>query len=365
MASASDCEIEYTQGGTATGSGYGSDRDTDNKVTLSYYKTSKGTKWGSSDKLVQVTFRPIAGLTKKDSKFNSSGTVSVTWYMTLTCNGSTVRYPSSGNKTASYKCFYGSTGEDEDDPGDPYCGFTWSTTTTFKITDATFLAGLVAGKNIVCQYYFPKNSNYCIINNAHAWVTAWTSNTEPSAPKINYPIANTTTYNTKPRFSMTGTDSNSDTLTYQYSMDKSTWTNLATSVTSGTTKTGQVSTSQSTGSKTLYIRTYDGNAYSSVASRSFTIGNTSLSVNAGDQIDDTIMDRAQSYITNLAAYYGDDAPSWTACDVGTKLNASQINDLNNKLKDLTPQQSFTVPSAGSTIVASLFATDINKAIKDS
>lgn len=105
-------------------------------------------------------------------------------------------------------------------------------------------------------------------------------------------------------------------------MDNSTWTNLATSVTSNTEKIGQVSTSQSTGSKTLYVRTYDGNAYSSKVSVPFTIGNTSLSVNAGDQIDDTIMDRAQSYITNLAAYYKDDAPSWTACNAGTKLNVS-------------------------------------------
>jgi hypothetical protein len=119
-------------------------------------------------------------------------------------------------------------------------------------------------------------------------------------------------------------------------MDNSTWTNLATGVSSGTSKIGQVSTAQSAGSKTLYIRTYDGFSYSSVASRAFTIGTPSISPSSETKIDDSLIDNAQNYITNLAAYYGNTAPSWTAENAENKLTAASISDLNTKLKALTP-----------------------------
>ena len=351
------CEIEYSQTGGKPGNGYGSNRLTSNTATLYYYQIASGSKWGSNDILTSIIFVPKAGLTKTSGNFSSSGSVSVSWYMTLTCNGITIRYPTSGNKTESYPCYAGN--------GDPYCGFIWSYGQWITITDPTFLQGVKNNSGITCKYYFPNNSNYCVTSNAYGAIMRWVSGVAPTTPTFNYPVASKITYNTKPRFSMKGTDGDGNTLTYQYSMDNSTWTNLATGVSSGTPKEGQVSTAQSTGSKTLYIRTYDGTAYSTVASRSFTIGSTSLGVSAGGTIDDATIDNAQSYITNLASYYGNSAPSWTTCNAGTKLNLAQITELNTRLKALTPAQSFTVPSAGSAIAASTFNTTINNAIKNS
>ena len=77
------------------------------------------------------------------------------------------------------------------------------------------------------------------------------------------------------------------------------------------------------------------------------------------------MNKAQNYISNLADYYGDTAPSWTIQDIGNKLTADSISDLNTKLKDLTPGQTFTVPTAGEKASYNVFATNINTAIKNS
>jgi hypothetical protein len=84
------------------------------------------------------------------------------------------------------------------------------------------------------QFYFPANSNYRVISNAHAEITSWEKNTPPITPVFNYPFNGAITYNTKPKISMTGTDVDGDKLIYQYSTDGSNWYNLATDVSSGT-----------------------------------------------------------------------------------------------------------------------------------
>ena len=185
--------------------------------------------------------------------------------------------------------------------------------------------------------------------------------TDPPKVTMTYPKSGKTTYNTQPRIAVTATSSSSITR-YRYSFNNSTWTNLSTSIT-GTSATFQTSP-QSTGSKTIYVQAYNGE-WSGSAQQSFTIGTTSLGATEGALIDDVYIDNAQSYITNLAAYYGNTAPSWTTCNAGTKLNASQISELNTRLKALTPAQSFIVPTAGTLVDNALFSTTINNAIKDS
>lgn len=185
---------------------------------------------------------------------------------------------------------------------------------------------------------------------------------DPPSAAITYPKASKTTYNTKPRIAVTGSTSSGSITNYRYSFNNSTWTNTGKT---GTSATFQPSSAQSTGSKTIYVQSYNGTEWSSSVSRSFTIGTTSLGATEGALIDDAYIDNAQSYITNLAAYYGNTAPSWTACNAGTKLNASQISELNTRLKALTPAQSFTVPTAGTKVDNALFSTTINNAIKKS
>lgn len=367
---ATSCVVRYTQTGGSPSDAYGNSPDSDNQVTLYYRDLKEGTMWGSGDTLSMITFYPSAGLTGSGGVIFSNGQwVTTSWYMVITCNGTSIRCPGgSGTYSTGSSSYYGY--------GYPYNGFTWSSEINITIKNgaditvqsgsiANFLAGVKNLSTITYKIYFPNNSNYRIIDNATGEITSWETNTAPTTPTINYPVSGKITYNTKPRFSMSGTDADGNTLTYQYSMNNSSWTDLASGLSSGTTKTGQVSSSQSTGSKTLYVRTYDGKAYSSVASRSFTIGTTSLGTTTDSTIDNATIDNAQSYITNIAAYYGNTAPSWTICNRSTELSASQISELNTGLKALTPGQSFTVPSAGAACDASLFATTINNAIKNS
>ena len=57
-----------------------------------------------------------------------------------------------------------------------------------------------------------------------------------------------------------------------------------------------------------------------------------MGASKGSEIDDTIIDNAQSYITNLYAYYNKTpAPTWTACDEGSKLTIASLNELDTNL----------------------------------
>lgn len=355
---ATSCQALWTAGGVDISSAYGNNYVSSNSVSRNYYTNEAGTLWSSSTNLTKIRVSVIAALGGGGISGGSQYTVSYTCQ--LTCNGATVTLPSGSITSTAYSGY-----------GNPYIGFTWNSYWSGNsnsavggdITNATFLAG-IKNKYPVTITFTYLSKGY-ILTNTYMAVNSWEANNAPTTPTFNYPVASKTTYNTKPRFSMKGTDADGNSLTYQYSMNNSTWTNLATSVSSGTSKSGQVSTAQSTGSKTLYLRTYDGASYSSVASRAFTIGSTSLGASINNIIDDTIIDNAQSYITNLASYYGNSAPSWITCNAGTKLNLAQITELNTRLKALSPAQSFTVPSANSTISASLFSTTINNAIKNS
>ena len=205
-----------------------------------------------------------------------------------------------------------------------------------------------------------KSGNYSFYNQVDVIIDSY-EYSDPPTVGITYPVASKTTYNTSPRIGVTGSTASGSITNYRYSFDNSTWTNTGKTGTSATFQTS----AQSTGSKTIYVQSYNGTEWSSTVSRSFTIGTTSLGAAQEALIDDAYIDNVQTYITNLAAYYGNTAPSWTACNATTKLNLAQITDLNTKLKALTPGQSFTVPSVGDKVDNALFSTTINNAIKNS
>ena len=279
------CQALWTAGGTGISSAYGNNYVSSNSVSRNYYTNESGTLWSSSTNLTKIRVSVVAALGGGGISGGSTYTVSYTCQ--LTCNGATVTLPSGSVTSTAYSGY-----------GNPYIGFTWgsywagdsNSAIGGYITNSTFLTG-IRNKSPVTIKFTSLSKGY-ILTNTYMAVLEWEANNAPATPTFNYPVASKTTYNTKPRFSMKGTDADGNSLTYQYSMDNSTWTNLATGVSSGTTKVGQVSTAQSTGSKTLYLRTYDGAAYSSTASRAFTIGSTSLGVSAGTVIDDVTIDNA-------------------------------------------------------------------------
>ena len=352
------CQELWTAGGVDISSAYGNNYVSSNSVSRSYYANESGTLWSSSTNLTKIRVSVVAAL--GGSGISGGSTYTVSYTCQLTCNGATVTLPSGSVTSTAYSGY-----------GNPYIGFTWgsywagdsNSAVGGYITNSTFLTG-IRNKSPVTIKFTSLSKGY-ILTNTYMAVLEWESNNAPATPTFNYPRAGRITYNTKPRISMTGTDADGNALTYQYSMDNSTWFNLATGVSSGTPKAGQISTVQSTGAKTLYIRTYDGVAYSTVETRSFTIGTTSIVPSSGTKIDNSLMDKAQNYITSLADYYGDTAPSWTIKDTGSKLTADSISDLNTKLKDLPPAQTFTVPTAGEKASYNVFATNINTAIKNS
>lgn len=204
------------------------------------------------------------------------------------------------------------------------------------------------------------SGNYSFYNQVDVIIVSY-EYSDPPTVGITYPVASKTTYNTSPRIGVTGSTASGSITNYRYSFDNSTWTNTGKT---GTSTTFQTS-AQSTGSKTIYVQSYNGTEWSSSVSRSFTIGTTDLGTTKLSVIDDTHIDRAQTYITNLAAYYGNTAPSWTTCNANTELKSAHITELNTNLKALTPKQSFTVPKAGDVFDYSLFSTTINNAIKNS
>ena len=175
-----------------------------------------------------------------------------------------------------------------------------------------------------------------------------TVNTAPAKPTIQYPpAAGKTTYNTKPYFRMTGTDADGNTLKYQYKIDSGSWADVASSVTSGTAKDWQCSTALTAGSHTLYVRTYDGTAYSEELSRTFTVA-TPTAVTETTITDENTIDLYQTYITNQRAWYNLSAYSYTTVNTPATLNRAVILELETAI-EATPHVAtsyMTTPSAG-------------------
>lgn len=189
-----------------------------------------------------------------------------------------------------------------------------------------------------------------------------TYSTLPVAPTINYPVAaSKTTYNSKPYFKMTGTGGKA-TLTYQYKIDSGgTWTNVATSVTSGTAKEWQPSSAVSAAAHTLYIRTYDGTSYSSEVTRTFTYA-VPTSVVVGELVTRSPnMTNLKTYIDNLSGYYGTGSGTTiTAPTQGAPLASADWTNYVAKINATPHISDLNVPGVGTPVLASYYNSYITK-----
>lgn len=180
--------------------------------------------------------------------------------------------------------------------------------------------------------------------------TATSKNTAPPAPSITYPAsAGQTTYNTKPYFQVkTGNDANGDTQTIQWKIDSGSWANMKTGIANNGGSTGLVryGTALSAGSHTVYFRAYDGKAYGSEVSRTFTVA-TPAAVSSGKIDDDNSLDVYQVYVKNQCAYYGI-SKSFTARNSPDKILASDIKALEDALESCPSIATtyMTSPAAG-------------------
>lgn len=187
-----------------------------------------------------------------------------------------------------------------------------------------------------------------------ATITYSNANTTPATPTISYPAAaDAITYNTKPYFKMKGTDADGNKLTYQYKIDSTgTWTNVATGLASGTDKEWQPSAAIATGSHTLYVRTYDGTAYSSEAKRGFKIATCN---NASSTITQTQMANLKTYIDEMSKYYGTGSSTTiTAPTKGNKINASDWTNYVTKINAMPHCSGVSAPSVNTKINAGYY-----------
>lgn len=149
----------------------------------------------------------------------------------------------------------------------------------------------------------------------------------PTAPTINIPIANTTTYNTKPWFNF---KANADTKKLYWRVDSGTWQNFNAS--NGTSYAKQWTTALSTGSHTVYCYAQSSTSTnSSTVSRAFIIGTPQAAVKAGDLFDDATIDGLQTNINNVRKYYNLGTYTFTTCNDGTLALDDHIDQLETAL----------------------------------
>lgn len=365
-----ECMAKWTANGTGVANAYGSDYVSSNSVSRKFYVNEEGDLWSTTSNLSRIKISVYTALGGTSVTIGNSYAVSYTCQ--LTCNGKTITLPTGTITSDGYK------GTDGTTPADPYIGFTWGKDPWHEnsnlavggyITDTTFLTGIKNKADITIK--FTSLSKGYIIKNAYLVINEWCENIPPGTPSCVYPVAGTTTYNTKPRFRMRAKSADGKSLDYQYSFNGVDYFTFAENIASNATKTGQADEAHSIGTKTFRLRAYDGIDYSNpILKFQFNIGATSLGASKGSEIDDTIIDNAQSYIENLYAYYNCaqlEIPefTWTTYNKGSKLTKASLDELNTNLKALPPAKSFTVPAKGTAISASTFATDINNAIKNS
>lgn len=196
--------------------------------------------------------------------------------------------------------------------------------------------------------------------------TRTVNNQAPAHPtSFNYPASNyVTIYNKKPYFSsIMASDPDGDNMQLGYAIYNKT-TNSWTQATiwldawkaAGETISWQCETELTPG-YTYQLQTYSRDTSyvigeGSAGVRIFYVVDNSLSI--GEVIDDATIDALQDKIHNVQDYYGQTKTSFTTCDYGTKLNRSQVVELENAIEG-TPQIAtsvYTSPLAGTKIIAS-------------
>lgn len=188
----------------------------------------------------------------------------------------------------------------------------------------------------------------------------------PTVTLIYPAAASKTTYNSKPYFKMSATGANA--MTYQYKIDNGSWTNVATSVSSGTAKEWRAGSAVSAASHTLYVRATDTTASltSTEVSRTFTYAVPST-VTVGDYVtsDDSVsipnMKTLKTYIDNLSAYYGTGSSTTiTAPAKGAPLKSTDWTNYVAKINATPHISDLAVPGVGTKVLASYYNGYITK-----
>lgn len=193
------------------------------------------------------------------------------------------------------------------------------------------------------------------------WSAAATGswNVAPGNPSFVYPAAaSLSNYNSKPWFrGKTGTDSNGDKMTLQYKMDSGSWTNCGTNL--GNNANGTLvhyGTALSAGSHTLYLRAYDGQAYSGEVSRAFTIvAPNQAAISAGALVDDAPWNNLNTMATTQYKWYNNKNGTSYAVSAGNEVDDATYTNLKSKISGLPSNQtSASTVSAGTKIEAVQF-----------
>lgn len=196
--------------------------------------------------------------------------------------------------------------------------------------------------------------------------TRTTKNSPPVHPTtIYYPATNgVKTYNTKPYFSsLTGTDPDGNNVQLGYAIydtTTKTWpqaTKWLDGWHSGGTRIYWSHQTALTVGHYYQLYTYARDTSYTVGTgssglRGFYVLDNGLSI--GSVIDDATIDTLQTKINNVQAYYGQTKKTFTVCDNGTKLNRSQIVELENAIEG-TPYvatTAYTSPAIGDKAIAS-------------
>ena len=191
-------------------------------------------------------------------------------------------------------------------------------------------------------------------------------NTPPEPPIIVWPasIASPTTYNHQPWFkAQCGVDADNDDQTIEYKIgDTGTYTAMNTEGLKQTqTIEKQHTTTLSNGAYTIYMRSYDGRAYSSEVSRTFYIATavhdpTDLAV--GKKIELRNLTKLKDQITTQRKYYGITNDFLTTKNIGDKITAGggSLDELRTALSACKCPTISTMPGIGA---KAAFANSIN------
>lgn len=240
----------------------------------------------------------------------------------------------------------------------------------FDITNRDLINAMINGHQLRLWWSSTTSGHGWIGENSRLYVNSKTAAKAPSTITINYPYANSTTYNYRPWISVSCTNSFESVFPakIQISTNNSTWVNLGKTVSDTTVSyTGPIPSSvqfNSTGAKTLYFRAVSDAGTSSVVSRAITIASLT-SVEKGNKIlNNNHYTQLATALTNLTHYYTND--SYTPPIVtNQKISTNQMNVLGTKLASLPPQQNILVPSNTIMQANNHYNNIISAAIKNS
>ncbi len=277
--------------------------------------------------------------------------------------GSDTNHHNEGNSSSGAKSPSDYTGASSKDLDDEYTyefSFSASNVDSYR-TIWNRLRGLSSKKMQI--RYKPSTSSSNLFYAAELDITYEDPTVTPGDPSFIYPVASTTTYNTKPWFRF---KSGTDAITMYFKVDSSAWQSFSCDEDTNCSAQ-QWPTALSVGEHTLYIYNTSSTdttnpAGTSGTSRIFTVAQPQTSIAAGDLFDDTIIDNLQKNINNQQAYYNISKTAFTVCNSGTTALANQINEMQDAIIALpNSSPTFSNIQAGDSLNASSF-NDIRSAL---